>query len=69
METKQIIGVILLILGIIGLLYGIDVKDSFHFSTTFGSGNDEAAIMIAGGVIIGAIGLVMVITGNSNKYK
>lgn len=71
MEVKQIIGIILLILGIGVVLYGINVKNSFQYQlgAAFGSGNNDVTIMIAGGVIVGAIGLVMVITGKSNKSE
>ncbi len=71
METKQIIGVILLVLGVGVLLYGINVTNSFQYQlgAAFGSGNNDVAVMIAGGVIVGAIGLVMVITGKSNKSE
>lgn len=71
METKQIIGIILLVLGIGVLIYGINVKNSFQYQlgAAFGSGNDNVALVIAGGAIIGVIGLVMVISGKSTKTE
>ena len=71
METKQIIGVILLVLGIGVVLYSINVQNSMQYqlASAFGSSDTSIPITIAGGVIAGIIGLVMVLTGKSNKSE
>lgn len=47
------------------------LKTVFQYQpdAAFRPGNNDVAVMIAGGTIFGAIGLVMIITGKSNKTE
>lgn len=71
METKQIIGITLLVLGVGVIFYGINATNSFQYQlgALFGSNYSDLVLVIAGGGILATIGLSILLTEKSNKTE
>ncbi len=70
MTTQRIVGIVLLVLGAILLVVGLNATDSFadQLSNTFtGKWTDSTAWYIFGGPGLGLLGLLVVIVGRRDK--
>ena len=70
MNTQRIVGIVLLVLGLILFIVGLNASDSFadQLSNTFtGKWTDNTAWYVYGGLGMGLLGVLIVAFGRGSK--
>ena len=66
MTTKQVVGLILLIIGIAAVFYGLSIMNSFEYElvSAFGAGPSPAFfLMMGGGIVAAIVGMLLLVFG------